>query len=522
MVSLSVLSLRPHLLQVLYVLWGVTMTTLQVSPWRRLVRSVASNTTCCFLMNCLALLISLHIRSMWETSVMHKQVSGWTVNFGPNFPESPFLELKTRKPLPPISENFRFGMTKVYSGIPPPFRKTSDLGWPKFTPEYLLPPPFRKTLDLGWPKFTLEYPPPFRKTSHLGWPKFTPEYPPPFRKTSDLGWPKFTPEYPPISENFRFGMTKVYSGIPPPISENFRFGMTKVYSGIPPAPPILENFRFGMTKVYSGIPPPISENFTFGMTKVYSRIPPPPPFRKTSDLGWPKFTPEYPPISENFRFGMTKVYSGIPPPHFGKLQIWDDQSLLRNNPPHFGKLQIWDDQSLLRNNPPHFRKLQIWDDQSLLRNTPPPRENCQRVQVRDFLNTEIYYMWRLYPTRITTSWWGESEEKKPARSRERRLQDHVVSASLRYSHVLFSFICISGRTMRKPDYFVRSKLYFIFFQLQVPGPPFQFLCFEALKYGYLTWLFHIFSKYNFLWYTITFSYFKQFLILLCSAYLSFS
>ena len=408
-------------------------------------------------------LISLHIRSMWETTVMHKQVSGWTVNFGPNFPESPFLELKTRKPPPPILENFRFGMTKVYSGIPlhfgklqiwddqsllrntPPFRKTSDLGWPKFTLEY---PPFWKTSDLGWPKFTLEYPPisenfrlgwpkftleypPFwksLKTSDLGWPKFTPEYPPhfgklqiwddqsllrntphfgklqiwddqsllwntpPFRKTSDLGWPKFTLEYPPISEkfeNFRFWMTKVYSGIPPPIcktsdlgwpkftpeypppfwktsdlgwpeftmeypphfgklqiwddqsllwntppfqktsdlgwpkftpeypppfwkssktsdlgwpeftmeyppiSENFRFGMTKVYYGIPPH---FGNFRFGMTKVYSGMPPPISENFEnfrFGMTKVYSGIPP--PFQKTSDLGWPKFTPEYPP-----------------------------------------------------------------------------------------------------------------------------------------------------------------------------------------------------------------------------------
>ena len=50
--------------------------------------------------------------------------------------------------------------------------------------------------------------------------------------------------------------------------------LTEVYSGIPP-PPILENFRFGMTKVYSGIPPPISENFRFGMTKVYSGIPPP-------------------------------------------------------------------------------------------------------------------------------------------------------------------------------------------------------------------------------------------------------
>ena len=89
--------------------------------------------------------------------------------------------------------------------------------------------------------------------------------------------------------------------------------------------------------------PLISENFRFGMTKVYSGIPP--SFRKTSDLGWPKFTPEY-------------------PPHFGKLQIWDDQSLL-------------------------------WK--------PPPNENCQRVQVRDFQNTESYYMWRLYPTRITTS-----------------------------------------------------------------------------------------------------------------------
>ena len=62
----------------------------------------------------------------------------------------------------------------------------------------------------------------------------------------------------------------------------------------PPLPPILEIFRFGITKVYSGIPsPPISENFRFRMTKVYSGIPP--PILETSDLGWPKFTPEYPP-----------------------------------------------------------------------------------------------------------------------------------------------------------------------------------------------------------------------------------
>ena len=112
---------------------------------------------------------------------MHKQVSGCTVNFGPNFPESPFLESQTRKPPPPISENFRFGMTKVYPGIPPHFGKLQI-----------------------WDDQSL------------------------LRNT------------PPISENFRFGMTKVYSGIPP-LSENFRFGMTKVYSGIPPPPREFKN-----------------------------------------------------------------------------------------------------------------------------------------------------------------------------------------------------------------------------------------------------------------------------------------
>ena len=115
---------------------------------------------------------------------MHKQVSGWTVNFGPNFPESPFLELKTRKP------------------PPPPFRKTSDLGWPKFTPEY--PPPH------------------FGKTSDLGWPKFTPEYPPHFGKTSDLGWPKFTPEYPPLLEKLQIWDDQSLLWNTPPPCENFQ------------------------------------------------------------------------------------------------------------------------------------------------------------------------------------------------------------------------------------------------------------------------------------------------------------
>ena len=107
----------------------------------------------------------------------------------------------------------------------------------------------------------------------------------------------------------------------------------------------------------------------------------------------------------------TKVYSGIHLPHFGKLQIWDDQSLLRNTPPisenfrfemtkvysripplpHFGKLQIWDDQSLLQNNPPHFGKLQIWDDQSLLWNTPPPVVVLQSG--RSYVETNLYPPW---------------------------------------------------------------------------------------------------------------------------------
>ena len=389
------------------------------------------------------MIFSLHIRSMWETTVMHKQVSGWTVNFGPNFPESPFLELKTRKPPSlPFQENFRFGMTKVYSRIPPsPFWKTLDLGWSNFTLEYLPPilenfrfgmtktysglppphfgklqiwndqsllrntpphfrklqifddqslllnpPPFWKTSDLEWWKFTPEYPP-FQKTSDLGWPKFTLESPPPFWKTSDLGWPKFTPESPP-----HFGKLQIWNdesllrNTPLPILENFRFGMIEFFSGIPPPPfwktsdlgwpnllritptpfwktsdlewpkftleyppPISENFRFGMTKVYSWIPPPFWKTSDLEWPKFTLESPPPfwktsdlewrkftpeyPPFQKTSDLGWPKFTLESPPILENFRFGMTKVYSGIPPPHFGKLQIWNDESLLRNTPP---------------------------------------------------------------------------------------------------------------------------------------------------------------------------------------------
>ena len=84
--------------------------------------------------------ISLHVRSMWET-ICDAQAGFWL--------NSKFLSKFSRKPLSGISDQ---------KAPPPPFRKTSDLRWPKFTPEY--PPPFQKTSDLRWPKFTPEYPPP--------------------------------------------------------------------------------------------------------------------------------------------------------------------------------------------------------------------------------------------------------------------------------------------------------------------------------------------------------------------------
>ena len=93
-------------------------------------------------------------------------------------------------------------------------------------------------------------------------------------------------------------MTKVYSEIPPHLRKLQIWDDQSLLQNTPP--PTSENFRFGMTKVYSEIPPP-SENFRFGMTKVYSEIPPlrklqiwddqsllqnkPPPPQKTSDLG---------------------------------------------------------------------------------------------------------------------------------------------------------------------------------------------------------------------------------------------
>ena len=113
---------------------------------------------------------------------------------------------------------------------------------------------------------------------------------------------------PPILENFRFGMTKVYSEIPPP-----HFGKLQIWDDQSllwnTPPPNLENFRFGMTKVYSEIPPhpPFWKTSDLGWPKFTPKYPPP-PFRKTSDLGWPKFTSKYPPQPKIVREFKSKIF----------------------------------------------------------------------------------------------------------------------------------------------------------------------------------------------------------------------
>ena len=145
------------------------------------------------------LLVSTYVVVCERLSVMHKQVSGCTINLCSNSPVCPFLEFQTSLPPPPPTphnENFRFELTKVYSGLPhPPNEKLQiwddqNLLW--FTPPneklqiwadqsllWFTPPPKWKTSDLRWPKFTPVYPFPRKwKTSYLSWPKFNPVYPP--------------------------------------------------------------------------------------------------------------------------------------------------------------------------------------------------------------------------------------------------------------------------------------------------------------------------------------------------------
>ena len=58
-------------------------------------------------------------------------------------------------------------------------------------------------------------------------------------------------------------------------------------------------------------------------------------------------------------------------------------------PPPNEKLQILDDQSLLRNTPPN-EKLQIWDYQNLLRNTSSP---IGLQSWRSYVETNLYPPW---------------------------------------------------------------------------------------------------------------------------------
>ena len=109
-------------------------------------------------------------------------------------------------------------------------------------------------------------------------------------------------------------------------------------------------------------PPPCkTDNFEmrFEMTKVYSKI----------------LTP---PQMKNFRFEITKVNSKIPPPPLPneKLQIWDDQNLLRNTPsPQNEKLQIWGDQSLLQNTPlPQWKNFRFEMTKVYSKILPPSNE----------------------------------------------------------------------------------------------------------------------------------------------------
>ena len=129
--------------------------------------------------------ISLHIRSMWETTVMHKQVSGRTVNFGPNFPDQSLL----RNTPPPQKLKADLGTLLLFSFRIPPrklkFRQILALCYFSVS-EY--PPPrklkFRQILALCYFSVS-EYPPPrklkFRQILALCYFSVS-EYPPPQKK----------------------------------------------------------------------------------------------------------------------------------------------------------------------------------------------------------------------------------------------------------------------------------------------------------------------------------------------------
>ena len=160
------------------------------------------------------MLVSLHIRSMWET-ICDAQAGFCTVSsnskFFSKFSRAPLWNFRPESP--PSPKNFRFEMTKVYSREAPPQMKNFRF---EMTKVYSREPPPNEKLQIWDDQSLLQRGPPKMK-------------------------------------NFRFEMTKVYSREPPPM-KNFRFEMTKVYSR--ERPPPMKNFRFEMTKVYSREPPP--------------------------------------------------------------------------------------------------------------------------------------------------------------------------------------------------------------------------------------------------------------------------
>ena len=111
------------------------------------------------------------------------------------------------------------------------------------------------------------------------------------------------------------------------------------------------------------------------------RAPPPPPQWKTSDLRWPKFTPEYTPQWKTSVLGWPKFTLEYPPPN-EKLQIWDDQSLLRNTPPKLKTSDLRWPKFTLEYPPPQWKTSDLRCLPKFTPfNTPPPPIRFEMTKV---------------------------------------------------------------------------------------------------------------------------------------------
>ena len=88
-------------------------------------------------------------------------------------------------------------------------------------------------------------------------------------KTSDLRWPKFTPEYPPHEKLQIWDDQSLLWNTPLPKMKTFRFEMTKVYSGIPPPP--MKNLDLRWPKFTLEYPPAPSPNEKLGRSYVETK-----------------------------------------------------------------------------------------------------------------------------------------------------------------------------------------------------------------------------------------------------------